>query len=128
MSFDTKPFEKNFGDVIQAPDPSYSNGETVTVKFWGGHPNNNFQTQSTYLVVEKKVDGRWQVIAMDWDPSTVFQWKRIGFSMSEITVEWIIPEGTESGVYRICHHGHWRRAGTGEISPYTGISDSFTIQ
>ncbi|MFX0210865.1 MAG: neutral/alkaline non-lysosomal ceramidase C-terminal domain-containing protein, partial [Candidatus Hodarchaeota archaeon] len=89
---------------------------------------NNFQTQSTYLVVEKKSESGWETIARDWDPSTLFRWKPIGLHMSEITIEWTIPEEIESGEYRICHFGNWKSAISCEITPYTGISDGFIVQ
>jgi neutral ceramidase len=128
VRFDSTPSGSNFGDVIQEPELSYSTGETVTAKFWGGHPNNDFQTQSTYLTVEKQAGNGWEAIAVDWDPSTLFRWRPIGLSMSEVTIEWTIPEETESGTYRIRHFGHQKAATTAEISPYTGISDSFTVE
>ncbi|MDY6864127.1 MAG: neutral/alkaline non-lysosomal ceramidase N-terminal domain-containing protein, partial [Thermodesulfobacteriota bacterium] len=128
VKFDNKPVCKKFGDVIEGPEQIYNKGKTVRVKFWGGHPNNNFQTQLTYLVVEKKGEGGWEFIAADWDPSTFFRWKSTGLNMSEITVEWIIPKDAESGEYRICHFGNWKSALTRRIYPYTGISDSFIVQ
>jgi len=127
VSFDSKPSGSNFGDVIQEPELSYNTGETVTAKFWGGHPNNDFHSQSTYLVVERQVGNGWEAIARDWDPSTFFRWQRIGLSMSEVTIEWTIPEEAEPGVYRIRHFGHQKAAGSGEIRPYTGMTESFTV-
>lgn len=127
VRFDSKPSGSDFGDVLQQPGSIYSTGETVTAKFRGGHPNNDFQTQSTYLVVEKQVGDGWEAVARDWDPSTVFRWQRIGSSMSEVTIEWTLPEDTESGVYRIRHFGHQKAALTGEIRPYRGVTESFTV-
>ncbi len=128
VDFDLKPFNKEYGDVIQEPAPSHNKGETVVVKFQGGHPNNNFQIQSTYLKVEKSHGVHWKTIATDGDPATFFRWKPTGLHMSQITIEWVIPDDTEPGTYRISHSGHWKAAITNEISPYTGVSTGFTVQ
>lgn len=127
VRFDSKPSGSNFGDVIQQPHATYSTGEKVTARFRAGHPNNDFQTQSTYLVVERQDGNAWEAVAWDWDPSTFFRWQRIGLTMSEVTVEWTIPEETESGVYRIRHFGHSKAALTGEIRPYAGVTETFTV-
>jgi neutral ceramidase len=131
VEFDNKPVCKEFGDVITQPNPFYNKNnedETVIVEFWGGHPNNNFQTQSTYLVVERKIESDWKTVAMDWDLSTFFHWKKMNNHMSQIKIEWKIPEDTIPGEYRIRHFGNWKSHFTRKVFPYTGISESFMVE
>jgi neutral ceramidase len=124
---DDKPLDKNFGSVITQPATSYARGSLVTAQFWGGHPNNNLQTQGSFLTVEKLVNGAWVAIAWDWDPETTYRWERSGISYSKITITWD-TKNAAAGIYRIRHNGHWKSGWTGQISPYEGLSGSFTVQ
>lgn len=123
---DDKPLFKNFGDVITQPAASYARGATVSVQFWGGHPNNNLRTQDTFLVVEKLVNGAYVPVARDWDPETTYRWQRNGISYSKITVTWH-TKNAEPGTYRIRHKGNWKSGWTGTISAYEGVSNSFSV-
>jgi neutral ceramidase len=126
--FDDKPLFKSFGSVYSNANSSYNQGQTVSVIFWGAHPRNNFQTQSSFLKVQKKSGSSWITISYDWDPETIYKWKRDSVAFSKITCTWTIPETTTSGTYRIQHSGHWKSGWTGKISSYTGTSQSFTVQ
>jgi neutral ceramidase len=122
-----KPLGKNFGDVEgDQPHSSYQKGETVNVSFWGGHPNNNLKTNSTYLEVQKNVSGQWRQVYTDNDFCTVFHWQRRGTNFI-IDLEWKIPEDQETGTYRLCYYGHWKNR-QGQIIPITGISREFNLQ
>lgn len=123
---DDKPLNKKFGDVIAQPDASYARGDVVTVQYWGAHPNNDYRTQGTYLVVEKMVGGSAVAVARDWDPETTYRWKRDGVSCSKITVTWDTA-GAAPGTYRIRHMGNWKSGWTGKIYPYEGVSNTFTV-
>jgi neutral ceramidase len=125
--FDDKPLGKNFGSVITQPASGYSRGAIVSVQFWGGHPNNNLQTQGSFLVVEKLVNGTWVPVTYDWDPDTTYQWKRDSIAYSKITITWN-TKSAAAGTYRIRHRGHWKSGWTGKISPYEGVSNSFILQ
>ncbi|WP_224367929.1 neutral/alkaline ceramidase [Hyalangium versicolor] len=123
---DDKPLDKNFGSVMAPPAASYARGSLVTVQFWGGHPNNDLQTQGSFLTVEKQVNGAWVAIAWDWDPETTYRWERNGISYSKITITWN-TKNASAGTYRIRHKGHWKSGWTGAISPYEGVSEPFTV-
>ncbi|WNG46981.1 neutral/alkaline ceramidase [Archangium minus] len=123
---DDKPLDKEFGSVITQPAASYARGSLVTVQYWGGHPNNDLQTQGSFLAVEKQVNGAWVAIAWDWDPETTYRWERSGISYSKITITWD-TKNAATGTYRIRHKGHWKSGWTGKISPYEGVSESFTV-
>ncbi|MCG3120429.1 MAG: Neutral ceramidase [bacterium] len=126
---DGKPAGKEFGSVHVEAHTAYQRGETVSVTFWGGHPKNNFKMQSTYLEVQRKNGGAWEIVARDWDPETKYKWQRQGLAYSHITIEWTIPDTSRLGVYRIRHDGHWKKNFliTTRIRPYTGISREFTV-
>jgi neutral ceramidase len=126
--FDDKPLFKSFGDVETNAASSYSRGQTARAVFWGGHPKNNLKTQSTFLQVQRYVNGAWTTVARDWDPETRYVWKRDGIANSKITIEWDIPSNAQPGTYRLVHSGHWKSGWTGAISAYTGRSRSFTVQ
>jgi neutral ceramidase len=124
--FDDVPFTKKYGDVIEQPKATYTRGEVVVVQFWGAHPNNNYRIQGTFLVVEKVVDGGFIPVARDWDPETTYRWKRSGYASSIITVTWDAKDATP-GTYRIRHTGDRKSVWTGKISPYEGITNTFTV-
>ncbi len=123
---DDKPLFNSFGDVITQPGTSYARGDTVSVQFWGGHPNNNYRTQDTFLVVEKLLNGSYLPVAYDWDPETTYRWQRSGISYSKITITWH-TKNAAPGTYRIRHKGNWKSGWTGAISAYEGVSNSFKV-
>ena len=123
---DDKPLGKKFGDVATQPNAAYMRGEIVTAQFWGGHPNNDYRTQGTFLVVEKIVNGSAVPVAKDWDPETTYQWKRNGVSCSKITITWD-TDNAAPGTYRIRHLGNAKSGWTGIISSYEGVSNTFIL-
>ena len=125
--FDDKPLFKSFGDVKSNANSSYSKGQTVTVKFWGGHPKNNLKIQDTFLKVQRKSGSSWVTVAQDWDPETTYEWQRDGAANSIITIKWTIPADATSGSYRIKHYGNWKSGWTGNISSYNGKSKTFSV-
>ncbi len=123
---DDKPLRKKYGDTIVEPKAEYGIGETVEVQFWGAHPNNNYRIQSSFLVIEKRVDGVFLPIAHDWDPETSYQWERSGIANSKITITWDTQNASE-GIYRIRHSGDQKSGWTGEIGSYEGLSAEFKL-
>ncbi|HEY1014263.1 MAG TPA: neutral/alkaline non-lysosomal ceramidase N-terminal domain-containing protein [Herpetosiphonaceae bacterium] len=126
--FDDVPLFKQFGAVETDAAAAYQRGQTARVVFWGGHPKNNPQIQSTYLKVQRNVQGAWVTVASDWDSSTRYRWERNGVAYSKVTVEWAIPADAPAGSYRIVHDGHWKSGWTGAIKPYAGVSRVFAVQ
>ncbi len=126
VAFDDVPMGKNFGDVEKQPDASYKIGDRVSTVFWGAHPNNDFMIQDTFLVVEKLVNGKYEPVARDWDPETTFNWARDFTAYSKVTITWDTADAT-AGTYRIRHKGN-RKSFFGDISPYEGVTYSFTLQ
>ncbi len=126
VAFDDKPASKSFGSVYSDAAASYTRGQNVSVTFWGGHPKNNYQIQKTFLKVEKITPKGTVTVANDWDPETRYYWKRSGVANSQITITWDTTHA-EPGTYRIRHFGHWKSGWTGAITPYEGVSRTFTV-
>lgn len=123
---DDKPLNKKFGSVITQPSASYNRGDTVSVQFWGAHPNNNYRTQDSFLIVEKLVGDVYLPVRYDFDPDTTYRWERSGIANSKVTITWH-TESAEPGTYRIRHQGDQKSGWTGRITPYEGVSESFVL-
>ena len=123
---DGHPSGKPFGTVDTDVLSSYSAGSTATVSFWGGNPDHNFMTQSTYLTVDRNVNGNWVTEYVDAHWETKMHWKREHIDYSLITVDWEIPSDVTPGQYRITHSGYSKSL-TGRLHPYTGTSSTFTV-
>ena len=127
MITDTQPMPWiPFGGTQTDVDSSYKPGSTVKVIFWGAHPKNNLRTQETFLEIQKKEEDKWITIFNDHDTCTIFEWKRDFIANSKITITWNIPVDTKPGEYRICHFGDSHDV-SGNLKPYTGISNTFKI-
>ena len=124
---DTQPWPWiPFGKVQTDVNSAYRDGTTVKVIFWGAHPKNNLRTQGTFLEVQKKVGDKWITLHDDHGPSTIYKWERDFVANSKITITWVIPVNTEPGEYRICHYGNSKDI-LGNVSPYQGVSGTFTV-
>jgi neutral ceramidase len=128
--YDNPPLGKRFGQLISDANAQYRIGDTAQAAFWTGHPRNNLRTEGTFLEVQRKVNGAWQVVARDNDWSTQYHWlRKDGFwGTSQATLRWIIPAGTPPGEYRLVHYGDSKAPVTGKISAFSGASRSFTVQ
>lgn len=130
--YDDKPLWVEFGSLVTDARASYNRGETVSVKFWGGHPKNNLRLQGTFLQVQRKTStGTWVVVANDWDWETKYRWERYDcaptYGCSHVTTEWKIPADATPGTYRLRHFGDWKSGWDALIRPYTGTSREFTV-
>ncbi len=129
--YDDKLLWVDFGSIVTNARSSYVRGETVSVKFWGGHPKNNLRRQGSFLQVQRKSGTSWVTVANDWDWETKYRWERNNcaptFGCSHITTEWKIPADTTPGTYRIRHDGDWKSGWDGLIRPYSGTSREFTV-
>ena len=129
--YDDKPLTVSFGSVVTNALASYTRGQTVSVKFWGGHPKNNLRRQGSYLQVQRKSGTSWVTVANDWDWETKYRWQRYDcaptYGCSHVTTEWTIPADTVPGTYRIRHDGDWKSGWDGLIRAYSGTSREFTV-
>lgn len=128
VTFDDKPANQAWGQVLTQPKDSYNHNELVSVTFRGAHPKNNLRTEDTFLKVQRLNQGQWIDYLTDADFETSYTWQREGIAYSKVTISWRINADTPSGTYRIMHLGDWKNGGDNTITPYTGVSQSFTVQ
>lgn len=121
-----------FGAIKRDVEASYTAGSKVSVLFYGANPRNNFMTGGTFLEVQYRNGGSWQVVRTDNDYDTEFRWIPLHDSsaeqfISDIEIVWFTDATTTpKGQYRIQYYGHSRDA-AGVIEPFTGLSSTFTI-
>ncbi len=129
--YDDKLLWVDFGSVVTDARASYSRGETVSAKFWGGHPKNNLRRQDSFLRVQRKSGSSWVTVAHDWDWETKYRWQRYDcfptYGCSHVTTEWKIPADATPGTYRLRHDGNWKSGWDGLIRSYSGTSREFTV-
>ena len=128
--FDTKRNGEQFGDALENPESTYFTGETVIASFRTGHPKNNLLTGSSFLEIQREVNGKWQTIATDDDWATSYHWVREGGPLSALSaayISWRIPPETQKGIYRILHRGHSKAMLSGDITPFEGHSAPFEV-
>jgi neutral ceramidase len=122
-----EPPGSKFGDVEgHQPGGPFRKGDTVEISFWGGNPNNDLKTGDSYLEIQKKFNGHWRTVYTDREYCTIFHWKRRNPS-SVVTIEWMIPEETKAGTYRICYSGHWKYAPK-HLIKINSQSDEFAVE
>ena len=110
--YDSKPWGKKFGDcLLQPPSIVHRGVDTVVVEFQSGHPRNNLRTGKSFIYVEMAQKDDWEVIAVDSDWDTKWEWiriKHIILGRSKIRVSWKVPVHAKPGVYRIRHVGSYK--------------------
>ncbi|XP_019507033.1 PREDICTED: neutral ceramidase [Hipposideros armiger] len=105
---DRPPMGKNFGDVLQPPNPKYRLGEVVEVTFVGANPKNSAENRD----------------------SKGFYWHKGLLGRSNATIEWHIPETAQPGIYRIRYFGHNRKQDLFKpavILPFESTSSTFEV-
>ena len=128
VSYDDKPAQQQWGQVLQQPNPTYKKGDTVQVVFRGAHPKNNLRTEDSFLIVQRLQQGKWVDYKKDNDFDTTYSWQREKVAYSRVTIDWRIGEDTASGTYRIVHQGDWKNGWDDTITPYKGVSHSFKVE
>lgn len=128
---DRPPVGKSFGQAVSQPAENATAGDTVSFTVWGGHPKNDLKIQRSYLDVQHwaKSAKKWQSIAWDWSPETLYEWKRVdgAWGTSHVTIRWTIPKGTAVGGYRLRHFGQRKDPG-GKIHAYSGTSRTIQVR
>ncbi|HEU4360896.1 MAG TPA: neutral/alkaline non-lysosomal ceramidase N-terminal domain-containing protein [Mycobacterium sp.] len=121
-----RPDTGEFGSVRTQPHSSYQPKQTVQAVFVSASPNNDLHRGKTFLEVQRHEDAGWVRVADDGDWATTFRWRRDGRTGSLATIEWVIPEDSAAGRYRLVHHGTARRA-DGTLAPFTGMTRDFAV-
>jgi neutral ceramidase len=110
--------------------PTYALGAAVKVVFQAANPRNDLKLEATYAAVEKEgADASWTQMRDDEDWELLFEWKRTSkvLGHSEVTVTWDTSFTAEEGTYRIKYYGDSKRAVTGKITPFEGVSRVFKL-
>ena len=138
---DRSPFGRKFGDcILQPPSLAKKGAKTVVVEFVSGHPRNNPLLEQSFLYVEKLSSKKWEIIAVDTDIETRFEWIRTNFVLGEskVRISWVIPLDTKPGTYRIRHVGSYKKLSLSwdswfpvikeKISGYKGSTRPFQVE
>ncbi|MGD8607413.1 MAG: neutral/alkaline non-lysosomal ceramidase N-terminal domain-containing protein [Myxococcales bacterium] len=144
--YDEPPTDASFGDALAAPNASYAPGQTVSVAFWTGHPDNALRRGESYVEVQRLTESDWSTITTDGDWTTQVRWTQASrvippydpldpFAMPpppineafSVSIAWQIPEQTEAGTYRLVFHGSEKRQGESQPHAFTSQSASFDI-
>ena len=142
--FDEPPDGAAFGDVAEAPQASYAQGDTMSVSFWTGHPDNALR--ETYFEIQKQDGSEWRTIATENDWFTRARWTQASRvfppldpfnpfpepppSLTEAftaLVLWDIGDTTEVGTYRVLFHGSERSEPGADPRLFTAESPSFEV-
>lgn len=127
--YDNPPFFTSFGDVLTQPKSSYSIGDVVNATFVGANPRNNLRLEGTFTEVQQLSNEIWTTVRDDHDWYLEYTWYRddLLLGSSHVVISWETEDYTTPGTYRIVYNGDSKAPLTGEISAFTGISNSFTV-
>ncbi|CEI92025.1 hypothetical protein RMCBS344292_06299 [Rhizopus microsporus] len=125
------PF-RSFGDVlIDVPFLRYNRHSKpiISALFVAANPRNDPMLGKTFLTVEKKVNGNWEIVRTDNDYDTRFYWqyKYPLLGMSEALIEWHVDSSVEPGTYRLGYFGNNRTPFRKTITSHHGYSREFVI-
>ncbi|KAI1175916.1 Neutral/alkaline nonlysosomal ceramidase [Nemania sp. FL0916] len=128
---DNAPLGKKFGSVTTQPSATYARGAVVQAVFVGANPRNNLRLEGTFAAIEALgTDGAtWTQVRDDTDWDLVYSWNRTNeiLGYSEVTIAWETALDATPGTYRIKYYGDSKALLTGNISAFTGTSNSFTL-
>ena len=153
MVVDNPKIFKSFGDELNAPKPTYKQGDSISVTFVGANPRNNFRLGQTFAAVENfnYSTKTWQQVRDDSDWSLLYEWERTStvLGTSEVTITWesmwetgawknyqkFVPshgdllarQGQLQGLYRVRYYGDSKALG-GKITAFEGTSSEFRIE
>jgi neutral ceramidase len=153
---DRAPLFKSFGDVVADVKPRYLSGQTITARFVGANPRNDFRLGGTFAAVEKydADTSVWAQVRDDEDWSLVLEWTRTStvLGTSEVTISWetkwetgawqetsdssasldgphgelMTRSGDLAGRYRLKYYGDAKGLGGG-LTPFEGVSGEFEL-
>ncbi|KAL9624549.1 MAG: hypothetical protein Q9160_001213 [Pyrenula sp. 1 TL-2023] len=129
---DNPSFLKRFGDVVSSPSTSqtFGPGANVSATFVGANPRNNLRLEGTFTGIDKldSSSNTWTQVLDDSDYEVAMRWTRTStiLGTSQVTIWWVIGQGTPAGVYRIHYYGDSKSL-TGTIAPFEGTTSGFTV-
>jgi neutral ceramidase len=125
---DYPPIGTKFGQVVTQPNAAYSIGQVINATFIGANPRNNLRLEGTFTAVEQLVNNQWVQVRDDWDWYLSLSWYRENTALgtSNVVLSWETESYAEPGTYRLHYYGDAKSI-LGSISPFEGISNSFTL-
>ncbi|MGB5221386.1 MAG: neutral/alkaline non-lysosomal ceramidase N-terminal domain-containing protein, partial [Polyangiales bacterium] len=142
--FDAPPAGASFGDIVDPPQASYAQGDTVSVSFWTGHPGNALR--KTYIEIQRRDGDEWRTIATENDWFARARWTQASrvfppldpfnpfapppptsTEAFTVLVNWEIRPSTEIGTYRVLFHGSERSEASAEARLFTAESPTFEV-
>lgn len=130
--FDAAPLFRDFGEVIADAAEAFQPGDTVRASFVGASLNHRPTRPGGFMVVEREVNGRFEVVARDGDVETKIFWRRAAcfpsFRCSEVTLEWQIPKDAQPGSYRLRYLGTRKPMGRAALEDFEGVTRVFQIR
>jgi len=126
--YDSPKIGSKFGDVITQPNPSYTIGSVINATFVGANPRNNLRLEGTFAAVEQLKNGNWATVRDDSDWFLVYTWTRDDglLGSSHVVLSWETETYAQPGTYRIRYNGDSKSI-VGTITPFTGVSNNFTL-
>lgn len=143
--YDERPATGAFGELTVSPRESYFGGETVTVAFWTGHPDNFPRREAPYFEVQRAAGEDWETVATEADWETRGRWTQASRVIPPydpldpfasppppineaftVTIEWLVPGDALPGTYRVLFHGVEKREQT-SARTFTASSPTFVI-
>jgi neutral ceramidase len=144
-AYDEPPTDGAFGDVTTQPETSYAPGDSMSVAFWTGHPDNALRVGAPYFEVQQLVDSDWSTAATEIDWSTQARWTQASRVIPPydpldpfaappppineaftVSIVWQIPDDAKPGTYRVTFYGSEKEAGS-EARAFTAETRSFEI-
>jgi neutral ceramidase len=144
-AYDEPPTDGAFGDVTTQPETSYAPGDSMSVAFWTGHPDNALRVGAPYFEVQQLVDSDWSTAATEIDWSTQARWTQASRVIPPydpldpfaappppineaftVSIVWQIPDDAKPGTYRVTFYGSEKEAGS-EARTFTAETRSFEI-
>jgi len=143
--YDEPPAEGALGDVTTQPETSYAPGDSMSVAFWTGHPDNALRVGAPYFEVQRLIGSDWSTVATEIDWSTQARWTQASRVIPPydpldpfaappppineaftVSIVWQIPDDAEPGTYRVTFYGSEKEAGS-EARAFTAETRSFEI-
>lgn len=130
---DSTPEGIKFGDIKEdiafSKQGYFTKGDRPSATFWSANPRYDLLTEGTFAAVESLQGERWISVHDDDDLSLFFKWKVDNVSSHGLaTIEWEIPNGAVSGVYRLRHFGASKNTIVSPVNYFTGASSAFAVQ
>ncbi|AWZ00384.1 neutral ceramidase [Rhodobiaceae bacterium] len=126
-SADGVPEGGEFGEAFPLARTSYVPGDLVVSEFRSGNPTADHDALSTFVEIERQVEGGWEKVATDGDWETKIRWRE-GDEENQLIAQvlWETPDTLAPGTYKIRHFG-LATMQSGDQKRFEGTSASFEV-